>query len=117
MPETYKSEMIAKITNPDKTTVVSSTNTATRSTKFWFYDGSIILHVQNTLFRIHKTILGNHSELFSDMFSLPQPPGQVTLEGCHLLTWNDGVDDVIDLLKALYYPTYVTIVLLYLPGH
>jgi hypothetical protein len=95
----------------------------TRHTEFWLHDGSIVLCVQGTLFRVHQTILANHSEVFADLFRLPQPPegeeskmdGVQKIEGCHVVHLQDDVDDFVDLLKAIYYPSYVSPMLL--PSH
>ena len=66
---------------------------------FWFHDGSIILSVQNTLFRVHQTVLSNHSGFFAGLFTLPQPSGEVVVDGCHVVPlYDDKVEDVVDLL-------------------
>jgi len=44
-----------------------------RHPKFYFDDGSVILLVESTLFRIHKTFLQRQSEVFRDMFTLSTP--------------------------------------------
>ena len=87
----------------------------TRHPDFWLYDGSIILSVQNTLFRVHQTILANHSQVFADLFTLPQPPplpvsgeeGVRLMEGCHVVDMHDCAADFADLLHAIYHPRYV----------
>jgi hypothetical protein len=90
-----------------------------RHTEFWLHDGSIVLSVQDTLFKVHQTILSNHSEVFADLFSLPQPPrgdlgggakpieGKDFMDGCNIVHLYDSSDDFVDLLKAIYYPSYV----------
>ncbi|PPQ92807.1 hypothetical protein CVT25_004065 [Psilocybe cyanescens] len=77
-----------------------------RHPEFWLYDGSIVLSVQNTLFRVHQTILANHSEIFSDLFTVPQPRGELTLDGCHMVHLQDSEKDFEDLLKAVYVPDH-----------
>ncbi|KAF5352848.1 hypothetical protein D9756_006344 [Leucocoprinus leucothites] len=102
---------------PDTTTCCSlrssSTPTdwklmATQHPDFWFRDGSIVLCVDKTLFRVHQTILGKHSEVFEDMFSLPQPTAEEedTVEGCRVVMLHDSRDDFVDLLSAIYDPSY-----------
>ncbi|KAH9925148.1 uncharacterized protein B0H18DRAFT_389171 [Fomitopsis serialis] len=44
-----------------------------RDEKFWYEDGNIVIVAQNIGFRVYKGLLGTHSDLFRDMFSLPQP--------------------------------------------
>ncbi|KAL1938146.1 hypothetical protein VTO73DRAFT_11975 [Trametes versicolor] len=45
-----------------------------RDEEFWYEDGSIILVARDVEFRVFKGILAEHSPVFRDMFSLPQPP-------------------------------------------
>ncbi|EDR09541.1 uncharacterized protein LACBIDRAFT_325973 [Laccaria bicolor S238N-H82] len=78
----------------------------TKHPDFWFHDGSIIFSVQNTLFRVHQTVLSNHSEFFAGLFTVPQPSGEAVIDGCHVVPLYDKVDDVIDLLKAVYDPSH-----------
>jgi hypothetical protein len=42
----------------------------------WFDDGSIILQVETTQFRVHRTVLSTNSGIFRDMLSVPQPVGE-----------------------------------------
>ncbi|KAF8958238.1 hypothetical protein BDZ97DRAFT_1842464 [Flammula alnicola] len=78
---------------PPPSSAFKSTN-PTRHTKFWLYDGSIVLSVQNTLFRVHQTILANHSEVFADLFTIPQPEGSIW--------WKR----FCELLNAVYIPDH-----------
>ncbi|KAF8815594.1 hypothetical protein BYT27DRAFT_7128770 [Phlegmacium glaucopus] len=75
---------------------------------FWFYDGSIILSVESCLFRVHQTILANHSEIFADLFTVPQPEGEAVemIEGCRIVHLYDDENDFVDLLNAVYQPDY-----------
>ena len=76
---------------------------------FWLYDGSIVLSVESCLFRVHQTILANHSEIFSDLFTLPQPveDEEAMIEGCRIVHLPDSESDFVDLLKAIYRPECV----------
>ncbi|KAJ2913648.1 hypothetical protein MD484_g6758, partial [Candolleomyces efflorescens] len=78
----------------------------TKHEQFWFHDGSVILQVESKLFRVHQTILANHSEVFADLFEVPQPPGENMLEGCHIVVLHDKEQDFADLLHAVYNPSY-----------
>ena len=93
---------------PDTTDTLSP---PTQHPDFWFYDGSIILSVHNTLFRVHQTILSNHSEFFAGLFTVPQPSGEAIVDGCHVVPLYDKVEDVVDLLKAVYDPSYASHIL------
>lgn len=80
----------------------------TRHGEFWLYDGSIVLAVENTLFRVHQTILANHSEVFADLFTIPQPEGEDMIDGCPVVhLYDDREQDFADLLRAMYHPEYV----------
>ncbi|KAG6914731.1 hypothetical protein DXG01_015698 [Tephrocybe rancida] len=89
---------MAMPTNPDDTKIQ-------RSTEFWFSDGSIILIVQNVAFRVHKSILSKHSEVFSDLFKVPQPRNDAeTMDGVAVVNLSDDLKDFKDVLGALYEP-------------
>lgn len=108
----------------------SSSNQMERHPEFWFFDGSIVLVAECTMFRVHKAFLARHSVFFRDMFTLPQPqedPSSSTrpspasgdvagtgdrgemqqVEGCPTLRLHDSPDDVASLLYALYDGPYV----------
>jgi len=76
---------------------------------FWLFDGSIILSVESCLFRVHQTILANHSEIFADLFTIPQPEeeGEKMMDGCHIVHLSDDDEnDFVDLLSAIYRPDH-----------
>lgn len=76
----------------------------TRHPDLWFKDGSIVLKVQKTLFKVHQSLLSSHSTIFADMLGVPQPPDQNTIEGCPLVEVPDDAADFAYLLKAIYDP-------------
>ncbi|KDQ50402.1 hypothetical protein JAAARDRAFT_199963 [Jaapia argillacea MUCL 33604] len=97
--------------------VSQSLDVLRRHPDLWFTDGSIILHAEDSIFRVHMSQLSRHSAFFRDMFSLPQPVRQGgsnassqaqtgsdgdTFEGCPVLDLHDPADDLANLLKALY---------------
>ncbi|GBE89315.1 hypothetical protein SCP_1503230 [Sparassis crispa] len=71
-------------------------------TRFWFVDGSVILIAQGTAFRVHQTVLSRHSEIFRDLFSVPQPAEQERLSGCPVVHLSDSPTDLQHLLHVLY---------------
>jgi hypothetical protein len=82
--------------------------TSVQSQQFWFEDGNIVLEVEGTLFRIHRSIMGKHSKVFKDMFSIELPsagPDQpCTPDGCPIVSLQDPRDDLELYLKIIYEP-------------
>lgn len=73
-----------------------------QSPTLWLEDGNIILHAENTQFRVHRSVLSIHSTVFQDMFGIPQPQGEPTIDGCPVVHLSDSAQDVKLLLDALY---------------
>ena len=44
-----------------------------RDEEFWYEDGNIIIVTSNVEFKVFRGILMDHSPIFKDMLSLPQP--------------------------------------------
>ncbi|KAJ7869634.1 hypothetical protein B0H13DRAFT_2557495 [Mycena leptocephala] len=72
--------------------------------EIWYSDGSLILQVENTQFRVHWSVLALNSSFFRNLQGLPQPPDQPRVEGCPIIELHDSLEDVEYLLKALYNP-------------
>ncbi|KAI0817013.1 hypothetical protein BC628DRAFT_1333857 [Trametes gibbosa] len=75
------------------------------TTDFWFSDGNVVLLAGNVAFKVHRGQLVRHSDIFHDMFSLPQPAseeGQGLIDGCPWVELHDDPSDVLHLLRALY---------------
>ena len=68
----------------------------------WFEDGNVILVASSAAFKVHRGQLGRHSEVFQDLFSIPQPKEQALLDGCFSVDLHDCPSDVFHLLSALY---------------
>ncbi|KAI0091090.1 hypothetical protein BDY19DRAFT_933662 [Irpex rosettiformis] len=72
----------------------------------WFEDGNVVLVAENTGFRVYRGILARDSEVFRDMFLLPQPsslPVEDTYEGCPLVRLaDDNADEVAKALTILF---------------
>ena len=72
-------------------------------TDVWFPDGNIVLVASGAAFKVHKGQLQRHSEIFRDMFSVPQPQdAQDLFDGCPWVELHDAPVDVLYLLRALY---------------
>lgn len=86
----------------------STPQAVSRHTEFWYTDGSVVVIVANTAFRIHKSILCKHSDIFSDLFAIPQPHDSTeTIDGCPTVHLPDALSDFVDVMKALYHPLCV----------
>ncbi|KAF5340730.1 hypothetical protein D9611_007355 [Ephemerocybe angulata] len=68
----------------------------------WFEDGSVVLQVQDVQFKVHRTIVARHSPIFLDVFAMPHPQDEPTVEGCPVLHLQDSVQDVRHMLLAFY---------------
>ncbi|KAJ6458584.1 hypothetical protein C8R47DRAFT_1028533 [Mycena vitilis] len=75
-----------------------------RSSDFWFEDGTVVLRVENTLYRVYRGILASRSTVFRDTFSIPQPAeGGEYIEGCPVVRLHDKEKDFTVFLKALHH--------------
>lgn len=69
----------------------------------WFSDGTIVLQVSATQFRVYRGILSANSPVFRDMFAVPQPQEDGELvEGCSVVHLQDSVNDWKCVLNALH---------------
>ncbi|KZS99877.1 uncharacterized protein LAESUDRAFT_667425 [Laetiporus sulphureus 93-53] len=75
---------------------------------FWFSDGNIVLVAHHAAFKVHRGQLERHSDMFKDLFSIPQPQHQDTIDGCPWVELHDSPSDVLHLLGALYDGLYFT---------
>lgn len=69
---------------------------------FYFPDGSVVIIVENTAFRIHKYVLARHSEIFNGMWDVPQPPTSDMYDGCPSVKLTDSKTDFIDVMRVMY---------------
>ncbi|KAJ7855714.1 hypothetical protein B0H14DRAFT_2754289 [Mycena olivaceomarginata] len=74
-----------------------------RSTEYWFDDGNIILQVESTQFRVAKSGLSRHSSVFRDMFMMPLPADEPTVENCPVVVLSgDTAQDWTLFLETMY---------------
>ncbi|THH27559.1 hypothetical protein EUX98_g6624 [Antrodiella citrinella] len=76
-------------------------------TDVWFPDGNVVLVAGAAAFKVHKGQLERHSEIFQDLFSVPQPQDQPLLDDCPWVELHDSSTDVLHLLRALYDGLYL----------
>ncbi|KAF8208156.1 hypothetical protein K438DRAFT_1468773, partial [Mycena galopus ATCC 62051] len=60
----------------------------------WRRDGNVVLQAANIQFRVHWSVLAQHSSVFRDIEELPQPPDQPTVDGCPVVELYDDPNDV-----------------------
>jgi hypothetical protein len=70
----------------------------------WMPYGDIILQAESTQFRVNRDILAHQSTVSGDMFSVPQPPNEPTVEGCPIVYVSDTAKDCELLSGVLYDP-------------
>jgi len=75
----------------------------TRS-EYWLDDGNIVLQAENVQFRVHRSVLARHSNIFKDMFGMPQPlqPEGPMVDGFPVVYLSDAADDVKTMLGIFY---------------
>ncbi len=77
-----------------------------KSERYWFDDGNIVLKAGDTLYRVHSSIFARHSEVFKDMFSIPQPSKQEDetemIDGCPIISLTDTEYYIEDLISIFY---------------
>ena len=68
----------------------------------WFEDGNVVLVAGGVAFKVHRGQLERHSEIFRDLFSLPQPADRPMYQGFPTVELYDSPSDITFLLRALY---------------
>ncbi|KAI0697613.1 hypothetical protein BC835DRAFT_1270241, partial [Cytidiella melzeri] len=69
----------------------------------WFEDGNVVLVAKSTGFRVHRGVLARHSDVFRDMFLVPQPANGEMLQDCPVIRLaDDNPDEVAAVLNILY---------------
>ncbi|TFY62998.1 hypothetical protein EVJ58_g3505 [Rhodofomes roseus] len=72
-----------------------------RDEEFWYEDGSVVLVAGNVGFRVYRGLLVRRSEVFSDLFSVPQPQDSQLVCGCPVVHLSDTPDSLRELLGVL----------------
>ncbi|KIJ55806.1 hypothetical protein M422DRAFT_200144 [Sphaerobolus stellatus SS14] len=96
-------ENLEEVARPSSATMQSKP----RHSDLWFDDGSVVLRAEcpTMLFRVHRALIARHSEVFRNMFEIPQPPNNEQsemIEGCPVIDLHDNSADLASLLCALY---------------
>lgn len=80
--------------------------TVTRHPTLWIDDGNVVLVVENTGFRVHRSTLLRHLAFFQAMFSLPQPAAtsqEGLSEGCHIIDIPDEDLETMTIVLGVLY--------------
>ena len=81
--------------------------TTTRHDTFYFEDGNVEIACEDTVFRVHSTILSFASSSLRDILSPPHLLNAPTPEGRPRIAISDSVEDFTVLLKMIYTPGQV----------
>ncbi|RPD58517.1 hypothetical protein L226DRAFT_489969 [Lentinus tigrinus ALCF2SS1-7] len=76
-----------------------------RDHEFWFDDGSIALVAKDVEFRVYKRVLSEHSVVFADMLSFPQPSSQQPTsipQDCPIVHLDDSPEDLRHIFRAIF---------------
>jgi hypothetical protein len=99
------SESPSPLKKRQRTSGNGNTDQRTRS-QYWFEDGNIILQAENTLFRVHQSILSRQSQIFKDTFAMPQAASDEDeserVEGCPVIPLSDTAEDLGHIISLLY---------------
>ncbi|KAF9527288.1 hypothetical protein CPB83DRAFT_768595 [Crepidotus variabilis] len=76
----------------------------TRSSDFWFSDGSVVLEAESTRFRVHSSMLALHSTVFKGMLQHLKigKAHHKMIDGCPFIPLDDSEEEVTYMLSALY---------------
>ncbi|KZT07954.1 uncharacterized protein LAESUDRAFT_698022 [Laetiporus sulphureus 93-53] len=74
-----------------------------RDKEFWFIDGSIVLVASGVAFRVYKGLLAHHSDVFRDMFTVPLPEDEESIDGCPVVHLCDSSEDLRHLLRVIFH--------------
>ncbi|KAH9930230.1 uncharacterized protein B0H18DRAFT_1145954 [Fomitopsis serialis] len=79
----------------------------TLSEHLWYEDGNVILVATNQAFRVHRGVLSQHSAVFRDLFTVPQPSSALLVDGCAVVHLADDPLHLEFLLSAMYDRSYL----------
>ncbi|RPD67210.1 hypothetical protein L227DRAFT_619446 [Lentinus tigrinus ALCF2SS1-6] len=83
---------------------------AQRHRDYYFDDGNIVIRVQDTLYKLHRSLLERHSPVFRELFTVPQPEGSTEglAEDNPIILSGIEAIDFTRLLWLLYPPVLAT---------
>ena len=70
----------------------------------WYDDGNVVLVAKGMAFKVHRTILANHSLVFRNAFAFPQPEKQDEVhEDCPVVHLSEEADELAIFLDIFYH--------------
>ncbi|KAJ3528883.1 hypothetical protein NMY22_g9226 [Coprinellus aureogranulatus] len=78
----------------------------TKSTEFWFEDGSIVLQAGNVQLKVYRELLARRSPVFASLFQQPPLPNEATVDGCRVVQLQDAFEDLIHAFRVMYGDSY-----------
>ncbi|KAJ6580537.1 hypothetical protein DFH09DRAFT_1309863 [Mycena vulgaris] len=73
-----------------------------RVEELWFKDGTLVLGVERSIFRVYGGLLAEKSPVFHDMLEFPQPDDAEVFDGCPVVHLPDNEHDMKCFLRALF---------------
>ncbi|KAI0692542.1 hypothetical protein BC835DRAFT_1416469 [Cytidiella melzeri] len=73
-----------------------------RHPDYYFDDGNLVILAENCLFRVHRTVLSLHSDVFRDLLAVLQPEEDEKMDGCPLLR----IEDSVSLMELMFDTVY-----------
>ncbi|KLO17799.1 hypothetical protein SCHPADRAFT_925657 [Schizopora paradoxa] len=87
---------------PESTKTTSAAAKALRHETHWYLDGSVVVHMQNTIFRLHRSALVRKSDFFARLFEEMGDGARVEkMSGCPIVRVKGDPEDFAILLDAL----------------
>lgn len=78
-----------------------------KNEELWLPDGNIVIVASDgTAYRVLKSFLGLHSEVFRDLFSAANTSSDEKFDDCDVVRLPDPPRDVYHLLMALHFRRY-----------
>ena len=103
-PGLQLSEPHSKSPRRDSDSISQPLNTFMQDKTYWYNDGNIVVVAQGVGFRVFKGLLAEVSEVFRDLFALPQPssdtrePDAIDCPVVHVTDTADQFRSLLDML-------------------
>lgn len=73
-----------------------------RDEEIWFSDGNVVLEAEGYAFKVYQGLLAHNSEVFRNLFSIPQPRFVETEDDCPLIRLSDHPAELRHFLRVLF---------------